>query len=349
VNDGRNGPGATGGAPREASPEHPAGPEAGRGHSPATEPPLPVVTTQQLAYLVEAARAPTWAQAAASLGVTSSALSQGIAELERRLGIPLFDWSGRRRVFRADAATVLAYAERALAQARDLARWLDEARTGRAGRLRLGMIDAVAVAHYPDVLRRFRDARPGLDLHLVVAPSAALLAQLAAGELDLAVCVEPHGHAPELEAARLLAEPLALYGPEGAEAVPPAGWGPWVTYPEGSHTRALTETAVRSLGAGFDVVAESHQPEVLREMVRLGLGWAVLPVGQAESGPGRLRRARPEPVAVRHLAAVRRRDRPPTPAADALVAALVARSPSFAGRIGATGPAEPPGGSRGPG
>ena len=41
---------------------------------------------------------------------------------------------------------------------------------------------------------------------------------------------------------------------------------------------------LRRLGAPLDVVAESHQPEVLREMVRLGTGWTVLPVSQAEYG-----------------------------------------------------------------
>mgnify|MGYP003528081699 CR=1 FL=1 len=35
----------------------------------------------------------------------------------------------------------------------------------------------------------------------------------------------------------------------------------------------------------FEVVAESHQPEVLAEIIRLGVGWTVLPVIQAERGP----------------------------------------------------------------
>ena len=35
---------------------------------------------------------------------------------------------------------------------------------------------------------------------------------------------------------------------------------------------------VAEAGARFEVVAESHQPEVLREMVLLGVGWTVLPV-----------------------------------------------------------------------
>ena len=44
---------------------------------------LPNVSTAQLSYLVAITRHRTWAEAAASLGVTPSALSQGIAELEQ--------------------------------------------------------------------------------------------------------------------------------------------------------------------------------------------------------------------------------------------------------------------------
>ncbi|MBK9179396.1 MAG: LysR family transcriptional regulator [Acidimicrobiales bacterium] len=292
--------------------------------SPDTEPPLPNLSVQQLTYLVAATRAPSWALAAHSLGVTPSALSQGLAELERRVGVPLFERRGRRRLLHPQAAEVLAYAERVVAQTRDLARWLAARRGGRAGRLRVGMIDAAAIHHYPDVLAAFRADRPDLDLLLAVAPSGTLLDQLRQGELDLAVCVAPEPPATGLHVVPLREEPLAVYAPGGRRAGDPSGWGPWVTYPPDAHTRALVADSLRAAGARFDVVAESHQPEVLREMVRLGLGWAVLPVSQAEQEPHPLRRARREPIAVRHLVAVRRSEGPADPGADALLEALTA-------------------------
>jgi DNA-binding transcriptional LysR family regulator len=57
-------------------------------------------------------------------------------------------------------------------------------------------------------------------------------------------------------------------------------------------------------------------------MVRLGVGWTVLPVIQAERGPDPLRRAVRGVLTTRTLAAVQRADRAPTPAADALVGFL---------------------------
>ena len=92
--------------------------------------------------------------------------------------------------------------------------------------------------------------------------------------------------------------------------------------PAGAHTRSVSATALASAGARFEVVAESNQPEVLREMVRLGLGWAVLPAIQAEPGAEPLAPARPEPLAVRRLVLAQRADVPPDAAVDALAEAL---------------------------
>jgi DNA-binding transcriptional LysR family regulator len=288
-----------------------------------TDQPLPNVTVQQLEYLEAVLDAPTWAAAAAGLGVTPSALSQGIAELERRLGIALFDRDGRRRVLRPQAHEAARYATDVLARTRDLARWAEGARAGQAGSMRVGMIDAAAVTHFPDALRRFRDDRPEVDLHLIVAPSGLLLDDLAAGRLDVVVCVAPPHGRPGVDTERLLDEPLAIYAPEGApRRGGPSTWGPWVTYPTGSHTRDAIERALRRAGAPTAVVAESNQPDVLCEMVRIGLGWSVLPVAQAEAGPRPLTRARRAPLLDRRIVLATRSGAAPDPLATALGDAL---------------------------
>ncbi len=282
---------------------------------------LPNLTVQQLDYLVTVVEAPTWADAAGRLGVTPSALSQGVAELERRVGVQLFERDGRRRVLAAGAAPVLAHARDVLARTRDLADWSARTRAGRAGELRVGMIDAAAVHHYPAALRRFRHQRPDVELRLTVAPSASLLADLARAALDIVVCVEPPSYVDALTVLRLRTDELTVYGPPSASVGAPATWGPWVTFPAGSYTRKLIDGALRRLRAPLDVVAESHQPEVLREMVGLGFGWTVLPAVQA----GRLR-----PVCAltkRALVVARRSAAAPNATADALIAQLRTSDP----------------------
>ncbi len=280
---------------------------------------LPHLTVQQLEYLVAVADEPTWAVAATSLGVSPSALSQGVAEFERRLGFEVFERVGRRRAVAPAAAPVVEYARRVLAETSDLTAWVAGRTTGETGSVRVGMIDAAAVGHYPTVLLDFRRTHPDVDFSLTVGPSAHLLGLLERNELDLAVLVPPPVQPVGIAWVELMGEPLAVYAPEGAAVRDPHSWGPWIAFPSDSHTRRLITAELVRLGAPVNVVAESHQPDVVREMVRLGLGWAVLPVIQAETQPNPLERVRPEPLLTRVLVAARRAAALANPLADQLV------------------------------
>jgi DNA-binding transcriptional LysR family regulator len=257
---------------------------------------LPDLSIRQLEYLLAVADSPTWSVAAARVGVSASALSQGLAELERRIGVELFEPVGRRRVLRRSSAPLLDHARQVVALTSDVVAWAERLRTARSGTVRVGMIDVSAVVHHPEVIRRFRADRPDVELVLTVAPSAALLDELRAGTLDLVVCVEPPEPLVGVETIDLFSEPLRVLAPPDVTIGPPAGWGPWVLFPASSHTRQRVAAELRALGAPIQIAAESHQPDVLLQMVRLGLGWTVLPVergglaGDVTIGPELLRR-----------------------------------------------------------
>jgi len=244
--------------------------------------PLPQLTVQQLEYLAAVDTHSSWSDAAASLSVTPSALSQGLAELQRRLGVVLFDREGRQMVARPTADVVLAHARRVIADTQDLARWAEQTRKGEAGRITVGMIDAAAI-HY------------------------------------FIVCVERLGDPlDDLETSPLLSEPLFAYAPPGTPRTAVDQWGPWVGFPSNSHSRYVIDRALTKLGVSYEVVAESAQPEVLREMVKLGLGWAVLPEAEAELRSDPLVRARKAPITARTLLLARRPNRITVQAAETL-------------------------------
>ena len=257
--------------------------------------------------------------------MSPSALSQGLAELERRLGVTLFDRDGRRRHIREGAAPVVAHARQVLGLTGDLATWADRQRTGVAGRVRIGMIDAAALVHLPDALQQFRSDRPDVTLLLRVAPSGELIDHLIGGELDLVVCVEPPADVAGVEFAALRQEELVVFAPPGVEIADAASWGPWVLFPFGSHTRTIIEGELRARGAPLDVVAESHQPEVLREMVRLGSGWTVLPDTGADSTSRSL--VRGPVLTTRRLVVARRAGSIVDPAVDELADRIRRASP----------------------
>jgi DNA-binding transcriptional LysR family regulator len=284
---------------------------------------LPDISIRQLEYLVAVADAQTWAAAADRVGVSASALSQGLAELERRVGVELFENVGRRRILRGTVTPVLEHARQVLALTRDVIAWAERLRTARSGRVRLGMIDVAAVVHFPDVLRAFRAERADVELMLSVASSRSLLDDVQRGALDLAVCVEPPQPIAGVDTTPLLTEPMIVYGPPDSTIGKPASWGPWVLFPSDSHTRRLVVDRLRALGAPVTIAAESHQPDVLREMVLLGLGWTVLPRSQGESERGDM--AVGDQILRRKLVLARRTGGVSDPAVDELARRLRGR------------------------
>ena len=214
-------------------------------------PALPDLSIRQLDYLVAVSTEPSWADAAARIGVSPSALSQGLSELERRMGVPLFDREGRRRTLRPTAEPVLAHARQVIALTSDLADWAERTRTGRAGELRVGMIDAAAVGHFTDVLRQFRDDHPELHLTLRVAPSGELL-----DEIEIGVFVQDaSSYVGEAMSLEFQADLFRKHGPRVLFKPEASPLGPCIS---GLHELTNGEAAIFE-GSGGQLLIDSHR------------------------------------------------------------------------------------------
>ena len=287
----------------------------------ATPTPVANLHLQQLVYLRAVERAGTLTAAAATLHVSQPALSQSLSELERRLGVALFERRGRRRVLTEAGYEAVHYASEVLGRTAELRERLQTLQHGEAGTLRVGMIDAASLYLLPEAIRAFRQARPGVDLRLVVETSANLLRRLRDFELDVAFVIAPLED--DLETVELVREPLHVYSPADATEAPRDA--DWALYPSESRTRALIDEALAAWGVHPRVAMESSNPEILRQIVTLGLAWTVLPPGVAEASPTPLRRHEAEPLVERSLVAATRHGAPPDARVRALLA-LAARS-----------------------
>ena len=280
---------------------------------------VPNLTLQQLTYLREMDRSTTVTAAAYALGVSQPALSQALVEIERRLDVPLFERRSRRLELTEAGRRAASFAEDVLGHAEALDRWLAAYREGRAGSLRVGMIDAASLYVLPAAVRGFRDQHPDVELQLTVDRTAVLLDRLRRSDLDLAFVVGPIASgfsSDQFIATELRQEPLYLYGP--ADGTDPES-GDWVLYPTGRQTRALIDEGLARQSIRPRVTLESDSPEVLRQLVALGLGWSVLPEGVAETGTQPLTRFSDEPVAHRSLLALRRAGADADPRVDAFL------------------------------
>jgi LysR family hydrogen peroxide-inducible transcriptional activator len=153
---------------------------------------MPVLPTlRQLAYLVELSERLNFRVAAEAQFVTQSTLSAGIKELERLLGVQLFERDQRHVLLTAVGEEVAARARELLASAADLAKTARAAARPLSGLLRLGAIPTIAPFLLPRVLPALRRAHKDLKLHLREDLTERLLERLRAGSLDVALIALP--------------------------------------------------------------------------------------------------------------------------------------------------------------
>ncbi|KTT19452.1 LysR family transcriptional regulator [Pseudacidovorax intermedius] len=150
-------------------------------------------------------------RAAQRLHMTQPPVTQAIAQLERTLGVQLFDRT-RRRVALTPAGEALVPEVRALlAQARALPARARAADSGEAGRVRLAFVSTIGFDRLPGWVRDFREHSPQVALELVEATGDVQLEALARGDIDAGLLLHPPGAAPAgLARLAVATEPLVL-------------------------------------------------------------------------------------------------------------------------------------------
>lgn len=164
----------------------------------------------ELKTLSAVARYGTFAAAGARIGLTQAAVSGQMKRLEEKLGVRLFDRTGRSATLNQTGRTVLARAQEVLAGVETLTEPLDW--STRTGRLRVGAISSVQPTILRRALKAFHPAFPGFYIEIVPGISLELLDRLDAGELDIAVIIRPgFGLPPTVRWESLVQERLSWW------------------------------------------------------------------------------------------------------------------------------------------
>lgn len=164
----------------------------------------------QLRYFVAVAETGSFTRAAEREGVTQPTLSEQIMRLEgndRGIGRRLFDRLGRKVVLTDAGQLLLTHAQSILAAVGEAERAVRD--SGEGGRLRIGAIPTIAPFLLPPAVIRFRKDHPAVQLQLKEDLTERLLADLLAGELDVALMALPVRD-DRLHVEKLFAEPLVM-------------------------------------------------------------------------------------------------------------------------------------------
>ncbi len=227
--------------------------------------------------------------AAQQLGYTPSAVSQHVAALERESGTALLERAGRG-VRPTDAARLLAdVADDVLGRLADAEAALSSLRAGRTGRLHLTSFPSAGAALVPPAVMAFRRTHPDVDLVLGVAEPDEALPALRAGEVDVAVVVEPFGPDAlpddDLVRTHLLADPYAVLLPgdhplAAADDVALADLATesWVgTASAPGHCQAAVLDACVAAGYSPSYSVQADEYPTTQGFVAAGLGVALVP------------------------------------------------------------------------
>jgi DNA-binding transcriptional LysR family regulator len=124
--------------------------------------------------------------------VAQQSLSTTIGELERSLGVRLFVRSTRSVSLTNEGEALVPGARRVLADVDEAVHELEEAIAGRRGRLIVGVAVAVHNLHVVrETIRRFAEASPRVDLHVIGHDYSDPSAGLTSGASDVAFVLGP--------------------------------------------------------------------------------------------------------------------------------------------------------------
>lgn len=239
------------------------------------------VTVRQLQVFATVARHLNFARASEELHLTAPAVSMQVRELEKQVGLPLFDRSGRKVSLTMPGEYFLVHARRVLGSLRDAEDLIARLHQAQTGTIAIGML-ATAKYFLPRLLTGFLADHPGVEVKLIEGNRQALVESLQRNDLDLAVMGRPP---KELDT---MAEPFAQH-PLGIVAstrhplaklarvpVDALAREPFIIREQGSGTRIAMEQYFREHRISPPRIMEMASNETIKQAVIANMGLSFL-------------------------------------------------------------------------
>lgn len=283
----------------------------------------------------------SFSRAAEELCISQPAVSNQVKVLEECCGHPLIQRVPRGLVLTQAGEIVFDYARRIFALAGEMETVLKDLGAVAAGRLILGASTTTGEYFLPEMMGRFKDRYPGVELELHIFNSEQVVARVLRHEIDLGFVGEDVRDADfvvvPLTADRivLFASPNHALAQRKKIALEELRGEGFILREKGSATRRLAESHLIRLGIVPRVRMELGSNEAVKRAVWAGLGVGMLShsalVAEEEAGRVKVLRV-PEFKCYRQLRLIYRRDKRLTSAEKAFLALLeesIGRSPAL--------------------
>jgi DNA-binding transcriptional LysR family regulator len=223
-------------------------------------------------------------KAAEKLMYAQSTITLHIQQLEAELGVKLFIRQGKKVQLTEAGRSLQEQADSLVARAMALQRTMFDLVAGKAGHVRVGVIEPTASTRLPQILAPFCQERPRIRLTVEVGNTATISQRVASGALDLGICSLPEAHLG-LDFEPLFAEQLVLLLPEQhplvakpAIEVQDLAKERLLLTERGCPYRELVEKELQQRGKNpYSGLEIGGSMEMVKRSVQNGLGIALLP------------------------------------------------------------------------
>ena len=244
-------------------------------------------TLRQLQVFEKVANHLNYSRAAEELYLSQPAVSMQIKQLEGHIGLPLFEQMGKK-VFLTEAGRELFHYARTIAQQlAEMEAVFGEMKGLEQGKLTLSVVNT---ANYftPQLLAKFCQRHPNINVILQVANRDAVLKQLADNSTDLAIMGQPPD-GKDLSAESFLDNPLVViaapnhplaklkrvkFARLAAET--------FLSREQGSGTRSAMERVFAQHKIQPHISMEMETNEAIKQAVQAGMGLGILSLHSIE-------------------------------------------------------------------
>ena len=283
------------------------------------------VTLRQLRVFIEVAKRQSFSRAGDGVGLTQSAVSRCVRELETEIGVKLIDRTTREVQLTDVGSNLVATLARLLTDLDDALREVRDIGEQRRGRVVVAASPTVACRLMPHIVAECGRQFPYVTLGLRDDVQSDVVRKIRSAEVDFGVIIGPFAD-DDMESEVLMSDSFCVVvrADHPLAAREGAAWKDLdgeqlVMLDHASGSRPLIDAVLSEHGVNARIVQELRHPATVYGLVEAGVGISVLPWLALPLPQGSSLVARPlTPRAERTVELVRRRDRSLSPAAEAV-------------------------------
>ncbi len=164
---------------------------------------------RQLRIFVTVAQAKSFSRAGDIIGLSQSAVSHSVKELEAQTGVRLLDRTTREVVLTEAGHQLAARLERILDELHSTLREAGQVGTQLTGTVRVAASQTISAHLIPQCIAQSNELYPAIDFVLHDRPQQWVLESIRQGEVDFGIVIDP-GAVTDLQCEAVLSEPFLL-------------------------------------------------------------------------------------------------------------------------------------------